>query len=715
VVIVLVPHTHWDREWYRPFQSFRVSLVDVVDEVLELLEGDERWRFTLDGQLATVDDYVEIRPDGEARIRSLVEAGRLAVGPWQTLMDEFLVSGETTVRNLETGMARAEEVGGAMRVGYLPDMFGHIAQMPQILRNAGIDVAIMWRGVPAAVESHVFDWEGIDGTVVRTEYMPENGYSNAAYILGDDSVEAVVERLRPWFGDDPILGMVGTDHMPPARDLLERIPGGTQVATLAEYFSTKRPLQQTVATIRGELRSAARANLLPDVVSARIDIKQACGRAERALERYAEPLQALYGDEWPQAFLDIAWSRLFQNSAHDSICGCSADEVSAQVLVRYAEAEQIGNDLTRRALERIAAQAPSGTTVVVNPSPHARTEIVDGAEVTVPALGWTTVRAGGEPIPAGSEVDGTTVRNGLVELDVASLRIVDGGDFGDSYNYAPPRVDGVIDKPVEERVEIVDAGRLVIHRVYEWPRAVEPDGSRRSGETVRVPVELRAELRAGETFVRLRVTFDNPCSDHRVRVHVPLLEGANRTHAEGQFAIVERPPRQEGGHGELGLGTYPASAFVVAGGVALLFEQVAEYELIDGSELAVTILRSIGLISRAANPWRVENAGPELPIPAAQMHGPHSFSFAWCPDPERALEHAERYRYPLLTIPGAGGDVRERSGPELKGAVLTSLRRRNDALEARIVNETSEPTTARLGDVSVELRPWEIRTIAIGS
>src|SRR5207249_4153143 len=112
--ILLVPHTHWDREWYRPFQSFRVSLVEVVDEVLELLEGDERWRFTLDGQLATVDDYVEIRPEGEERIRALVESGRLAVGPWQTLMDEFLVSGETIVRNLETGLARAEDVGGAM-------------------------------------------------------------------------------------------------------------------------------------------------------------------------------------------------------------------------------------------------------------------------------------------------------------------------------------------------------------------------------------------------------------------------------------------------------------------------------------------------------------------------------------------------------------------------------------------------------------------------
>jgi hypothetical protein len=696
-----------------------MSLVDVVDEVLELLEGEERWRFTLDGQLATVDDYVEIRPEGEARIRALVQAGRLAVGPWQTLMDEFLVSGETTMRNLEAGLARAAEVGGAMRVGYLPDMFGHIAQMPQILHSAGIDVAIMWRGVPAAVESHVFDWEGIDGTVIRTEYMPENGYSNAAYILGDDSVEAVVERLQPWFGDDPILGMVGTDHMPPARDLLDRIPESTRVATLAEYFGAERPLRQTVTRVRGELRSAARANLLPDVVSARIDIKQAAGRAERVLERYAEPLQALYGDDWPEAFLAVAWSRLFQNSAHDSICGCSADEVSAQVLVRYAEAEQIGNELTRRALERIATQAPRGTTVVVNPSPIARTELVENVGlVTVPPLGWTAARDSQPPDGPRVDIDGTTLRNDVISFDVGSLRIVDGGDFGDSYNYAPPADDRIVDRPAAEHVDVLESGapraRLLVERTYEWPRAVEPDGSRRSVETVSVPVQLHAELRAGEPFVRLRVAFDNRCSDHRVRVHVALPTHADHTRAEGQFAIVERAPHQEGGHGEQGLGTYPASGFVEAGGIALLFEHVAEYELVEGRELAVTVLRSIGLISRAANPWRVENAGPELPIPAAQMHGPHNFSFAWCPDPRFALAHAERYRHPLLTIPGGSGDVSEHAGPELRGAVLSSLRRRNGALEARIVNESDEPGTASFGELTFHLRPWEIRTVRLG-
>src|SRR5262249_58589955 len=120
-----------------------------------------------------------------------------------------------------------------------------------------------------------------------------------------------------------------------------------------------------------------------------------------------------------------------------------------------------------------------------------------------------------------------------------------------------------------------------------------------------------------------------------------------------------------------------------------------------------------GLISRAANPWRVENAGPELPIPAAQMHGPRSFELAWCPDTKRALEHAERYRHPLLTIPGNGGDVREHGGPELTGAVLKALRRRGDVLEARIVNEANEPSTARFGDVKIDLRPWGIRAVRL--
>jgi alpha-mannosidase len=783
----------------------------VVDEVLAQLEADERLRFTLDGQLATVDDYLEIRPEAEERIRALVQAGRLAIGPWQTLMDEFLVDGETTLRNLEAGLARAADFGSAMRVGYLPDMFGHVAQMPQILRLAGIETAVVWRGVPSAVDFHRFVWEGPDGSSVVTEYLP-SGYGNAAYLFdapGPADLGPLEERFSPWFRGDPVLGMVGTDHMPLPRELSERVPAGATMGTLADYLAGASP--EGLSHWHGEMRSAARANLLPGVVSARIDLKAACGRAERWLERYAEPLQTLYGGDWPEPFLAQAWTRMFQNSAHDSICGCSADEVSAQVLVRYAEAEQIGRELAQRAVARIAADVAGDAFVIVNPSPRERSDLVelelvvpdewesvelelpdgsrvptqeihrqepllweaklvgadvpvviarrlhgrelfgrfvngfrieDGratlevgdepdpesldvaqliqeltlataegewtlrvvarpkrtlvAAVTAPPLGWISVR----PVPAQGTGIGT-----LSAIDVSQLtRIVRGGDVGDSYNYAPPPGDVLVDAPIDEGLELIEDGPLrrveVVHRTYMW------DGER-------VETQTRFEQRAEEPFVRIRIDFDNPCDDQRVRVHVPLRERADHSHAEGQFAIVERGLEPEGGYGEVAIPTYPASSFVVAGGVALLLDHVTEYE-VAGDELALTVLRSTALISRTQHPWREEPAGPALPIPAAQLRGPRSFSFAYLPGAEAILEQAERYRHPFLTAEGTApvGDLRSHAGPVLDGdpsVVLTAFQ----PGRARIVNESSDAQTVRFAGQQLDLRPWEIRTISI--
>ncbi|MGA2521624.1 MAG: hypothetical protein ABSG81_12510, partial [Acidimicrobiales bacterium] len=134
--VAIVPHTHWDREWYEPFQTFRLKLVKMLDGLLSLLESDPSYaRVLLDGQMAVVDDYLAIRPENEGRIRALAAAGRLSMGPWYILMDEFLVSGETIVRDLQMGMLRGSAFGTTMEVGYLPDMFGHVTQMPQILRQ----------------------------------------------------------------------------------------------------------------------------------------------------------------------------------------------------------------------------------------------------------------------------------------------------------------------------------------------------------------------------------------------------------------------------------------------------------------------------------------------------------------------------------------------------------------------------------------------------
>jgi hypothetical protein len=267
-VVHLVPHTHWDREWYAPFQSFRLRLVELMDNLLDLMEAHQGLAFTLDGQTAVVDDYLEVRPEAEERIRPLVGEGRLAVGPWQMLMDEFLVSGESIVRNLQAGWRRAEELGGAMPVGYLPDMFGHIAQMPQILHRAGIHDAVVWRGVPAAVERHAFAWEAPDGSTVRAEYLP-GGYGNAAYLLHAppgrlaETIDHFGRVMAPFFGEDDLLAMHGTDHAAPLPDLMALLEDLNRrqdrylvrLGTLPEYLGRFEGSTDGLARWRGELRS----------------------------------------------------------------------------------------------------------------------------------------------------------------------------------------------------------------------------------------------------------------------------------------------------------------------------------------------------------------------------------------------------------------------------------------------------------------------------
>ena len=197
--VVIVPHTHWDREWYEPFQTFRMRLVELVDDLLPLLDADPGYaHFQLDGQMAVVDDYLAIRPERADDLRRLAAGGRLSMGPWYILMDEFLVSGETMVRDLQLGLEAAAGFGGAMPVGYLPDMFGHVAQMPQLLAQAGFADAVVWRGVPSAVDRDAFTWVAPDGSAVRATYLLD-GYGNGA-TLPDDAKDllAMVDRFVSW-------------------------------------------------------------------------------------------------------------------------------------------------------------------------------------------------------------------------------------------------------------------------------------------------------------------------------------------------------------------------------------------------------------------------------------------------------------------------------------------------------------------------------------
>jgi alpha-mannosidase len=390
--VAIVPHTHWDREWYSPFQTFRLRLVRLLDALLPMLESDLSYaRFLLDGQTAVLDDYLEVRPEAADALARLGATGRLAIGPWMVLMDEFMVSGETMVRDLQFGIARGSELGGVMDVGYLPDMFGHVAQMPQMLRLAGFEHAVVWRGVPAMVEQTAFWWQAPDGSRVRAEYL-YGSYSNGRDIP-DDGKRLVLRardyehELGPARMRDMLL-MNGTDHQMP-QPWLGRVVAEANaqqddyeftVTSLPEYLA-EQPTEGLV-TVSGELRSGARANLLMGVGSNRVDVHRACARAERSLEKRAEPLSSLFlaADAYPDALTRLAWRKLVLNSAHDSSCACSVDEVVDQVVVRYSEARQIGDGLTHDAMNALAAQvnAPAGATVVANPTARPRSGLVEG-------------------------------------------------------------------------------------------------------------------------------------------------------------------------------------------------------------------------------------------------------------------------------------------------------------------------------------------------
>ena len=378
--VFVIPHTHWDREWYATFQQFRIRLVHVMDALLDLLERDPSYtHFNLDAQTVVLQDYLEIRPEKRAVLQKLVRERRLGVGPWYVLPDEFLVSGESLVRNLLLGHRIANEFGHVQKVGYIPDTFGHISQLPQILQGFGIPFAMHFRGLDEGDLKSELWWQSPDGSRVLLRHLPTNmGYMNASSLAED--VQQAAFDLRTFAryetrraASSVLLALNGVDHLPAREDLPAILEAANRLfgsefhfrqASLEDYFEAlvkslgDRPLQ----TVSGELRDANRTpgrdnRLLPHILSSRIYNKMQNERTQALLERWAEPWSALAwleGYDYPGAFLWKAWEWLLQNHPHDSIGGCSIDAVHAQMETRFAWASEIAGEVLGERFELLA-------------------------------------------------------------------------------------------------------------------------------------------------------------------------------------------------------------------------------------------------------------------------------------------------------------------------------------------------------------------------
>lgn len=399
--LTIVSHTHWDREWYQPFQEYRIRLVRLMDKLLHILHTDPDYRhFTLDGQAIILEDYLEVRPEREPEIRRLVQEGRLLIGPWYILPDEFLVGPEATIRNLMLGDRVARRFGPKMNIGYVPDPFGHISQLPQILRGFDMDVACFWRGVGDAPTE--FRWLAPDGSQVLVLHLRDS-YSNAAYLPTDEdgfvaAVRGIVDSLAPHAPTDYLLAMNGVDHMEPMPELPALIAAANarlddivlRHGTLAQHVADVRAAAPELEERSGEMRCPQRQPILPGVLSARMWIKQRNAAAETLLEKWAEPFSAIASHLQPETLnltplIQQAWRYLIQNHPHDSICGCSIDQVHKEMDVRFDWVEQIGEEVTRQSLEIIAGAVDTAALntgepvlplVVFNPVAGPRTDVV---------------------------------------------------------------------------------------------------------------------------------------------------------------------------------------------------------------------------------------------------------------------------------------------------------------------------------------------------
>ncbi|MBV8064773.1 MAG: hypothetical protein JOY73_04560, partial [Actinobacteria bacterium] len=563
---LVVAHTHWDREWYVPFEVFRLRLGTVVDGVLDTLEADPAFTsFTLDGQAIVLEDYADVRPENADRLRALLAARRLEAGPWYVLPDEILVGGESLVRNLLLGRRVCRRFGvEPTAAGYEPDSFGHPAQIPQVLAGFGLGTFLFSRGIGDQIDDVgvVFRWRSAGSEVVAQQFLPH--YDNFARLWtvedARERVNEIVARFGPLLeraGVGTVLLANGSDHLPIQPRLPEmcrELGPSFRIGQFADF----RPSAEGLPVYEGELVGSRLQNLLRGVNSSRVYIKQANERAERRLldiETVASLRALRDGAPFPHSDIRLAWRDLLRNHPHDSICGCSCDEVHRDMLVRYEQLD--------RTLEIVGQEALGVGGALVNPLPYARRRVVGDGVVELD--GFEGRRAEPAPfapeaLPAGFE-----------------LVFEDEPDVGDLYTFCPG---GTV-----RRAELVGSRTM-------------PDGSLEL-EHALPGIRIATVARAVLGRIELRTTVDNDAEDHRLRVFVAVPDAPDVVRAEGQFAVLHRPLRPAPPRAQWVEPPVPTAhtlGAVALGPVALLTKGIPEYEASpDG--LRLTLLRCVGTIS----------------------------------------------------------------------------------------------------------------------
>ena len=765
--MIITPETHWDREWYLPFQSYRAKLVLLLDKLLDMIKINPDYaNFTFDGQTVILQDYLEVRPEREAELMEAIKNRKISVGPMYILPDEYLVSGESMIRNLLLGHKIANKFGKVMKSAYIPDPFGHFAQLPQILSGFELPTILFARGFGNSFDDLNLDMEfqwnspGKAASIIGIHLI--KGYDSVAKLSDDKDEDGTynnaldkIEMIMNGLNEHSCTGILplnnGSDHLfaqPHIPDVVkqwnEKYPDIPLVqGDFGEYSELMMAENPQLKEFTGELHGGKFQYLLSGVYSARMWIKQKNAEIQNLLEKYTEPVAAL---NWllldkkypnPTEYIWKSWQWLLRNHPHDSICGCSIDEVhDVDMKFRFYNskimAEEILKDSLLQLSYNIEIDEMDGerlAIIVYNPQPWERSENVsvnlygdsqmefifndmkafmiknaDGNECAydielvqppdqfkhiktrcynlkfktknVPAMGYATyyIYPGEEPefMDVNGDSNAFDIKTGENWLENKFYKIIlnnngtftvndketgisynkvayieDGGDWGDEYDYSGPKPDQqdkiITNLNLDAEFKIIKgyvSARAFIKYKLNIPKSLNTDENRpnRIDDCNTHEINIKIELPSEEKLIKIILEFNNQSKDHRFRMVFPTGIKSDKIYADGHFYVVPRsltPPKDDDWT-QKWVPTHHQNKFVSVDDdkncVTVMNKGLPEYEAIiseDGKiSFAITLLRSIGWLSRGDFSTRVNNAGPDLCTPGAQCLGKHKFELA---------------------------------------------------------------------------------------
>jgi alpha-mannosidase len=668
--VIAYLHTHWDREWYREYEVFRMRLLRVFDNILYMLDNNKIPCFYFDGQVSALLDYLEMRPEKENFIRMLIRTKKLFIGPFYCLIDEFLTDRQCFEKNLELGMKTAIDFGCTDFIGYLADTFGHSQNIPDMLREFGIDKAMVWRGCgdfPAE-----FKWCGMDTVnLVR-------GYFNDVFSINCSIEEkaSILKKNLDLIAEKSglyVLLPIGADHLGIPFDIEDQIAAVNEILSKDYEITLGSPFDyfKNVSTdfdkfkFDGELRDNSKTFTLQGCYSSRLDIKRLNIETSHKLDLANRYVRFCKAESKYSRIIDYAYKMLLQNQAHDSICGCSTDDVHSENIIRYKKIMQIANTIIdelkfetnfeEKMVLNLSDKNYTGSLEFSSAKEHKEFEKLyskkgfdkklltdinripitedyidinqylvnvenlepDQIEFIMPEVGETDLYISDKLIK--NDKIKLEINNGEILINDTPFSLVDWIDLGDSYNHGPKIDDnGYKFNFSRSRVILNKKNRVGLKIDFEGARDI---------------VSLVVTLDKGADFLKFEFNWDNSQKNHLLEVCFSLKENIKQVYSEDMNLLIKR--EFDSGYNirehlpsEIGIEAKTNTAPMQRGliidesenNIGVITKGLTQYEIFE-NKLYIPILRATGVISNPLNTARTTPAGPPIETLDLQMLG----------------------------------------------------------------------------------------------